>query len=121
MRSLATEWGCDASTATWIVDRLETRGLAERRAHATDRRVRLVVLTPEGARIRERMLRGTYAPPPELLQLETTELLALRDATASLDRLARRGMEAPCTDRRLHPTEAPPADRGRDRGRLAAD
>jgi DNA-binding MarR family transcriptional regulator len=49
MRALAREWRCDASTATWIVDRLEGKGLAERRAHATDRRVKLVVLTPRGA------------------------------------------------------------------------
>src|SRR6266849_149305 len=26
--TLAAEWGCDASNATWIVDRLEQRGLA---------------------------------------------------------------------------------------------
>src|SRR2546423_10960433 len=31
MRSLADEWRCDASTVTWMVDRLGTRGLAGRR------------------------------------------------------------------------------------------
>jgi len=30
MRSLADEWGCDASTATWAIDRLVAKGLAER-------------------------------------------------------------------------------------------
>src|SRR5919197_1876290 len=48
MRELARQWECDASTATWIVDRLETKGLAERHAHETDRRVKLVVLTERG-------------------------------------------------------------------------
>jgi hypothetical protein len=28
MKSLADEWRCDASNATWIVDRLEKLGLA---------------------------------------------------------------------------------------------
>ena len=32
MGSLSEEWGCDASYATSVVDRLESRGLAERRA-----------------------------------------------------------------------------------------
>src|SRR4051794_40007523 len=31
MRSLADEWGCDASNATFMVDRLERRGLVRRR------------------------------------------------------------------------------------------
>src|ERR1700716_3641376 len=48
MRSLAEEWGCDASNATWIVDRLEKRGLVERRSKAGDRRVKLVVLSVAG-------------------------------------------------------------------------
>jgi len=31
MRALARAWNCDASNATWMVDRLENRGLVERR------------------------------------------------------------------------------------------
>lgn len=88
MRELAREWQCDASTATWIVDRLEAKGLAERRAHPTDRRVKLVVLTPAGTRTKAEMIAGTYTPPPELLELDRAELLALRDATAPLRGLA---------------------------------
>lgn len=84
MRSLAQEWECDASTATWIVDRLEAKGLAERKAHSTDRRVKLVVLTPAGAQARAAVLTETYTPPPELLQLDRSALLALRDATREL-------------------------------------
>ena len=74
--------------ATWIVGRSEAKGLAERRAHPTDRRVKLVVLTPTGAQTRTGMLAGTYAPPAELLKLSRAELLALRDATAILPGLA---------------------------------
>jgi DNA-binding MarR family transcriptional regulator len=84
MRSLADEWHCDASTATWIVDRLEAKGLAERRAHPSDRRVKLVVLTPVGTQTRAALVAGTYTPPAQLLDLDRAELLALRDATAKL-------------------------------------
>jgi MarR family transcriptional regulator, organic hydroperoxide resistance regulator len=89
MRSLADEWECDASTATWIVDRLEAKGFAERRSHPPDRRVKLVVLTLAGVETRNEMLAATYAPPPELMELDAAELAALRDAAASLAR--RRG------------------------------
>jgi len=86
MRSLAEEWGCDASNATWIVDRLEARGLAERRPRAGDRRVKLVVLTPSGVRTRDRLLEAMYEPPPELLALPSTTLQALKSASEKLPR-----------------------------------
>ncbi len=86
MRSLADEWECDASTATWIIDRLEAKGFAERRPHAPDRRVKLVVLTPAGVGTRKEMLAATYAPPPELMELDAVNLAALSDAAASLPR-----------------------------------
>jgi DNA-binding MarR family transcriptional regulator len=85
MRSLADEWECDASNATWIVDRLERAGLAERRSLATDRRVKLVVLTAKGERTRVELLEEFHQPPAELLRLGERELVALRRA---LDKLA---------------------------------
>ena len=84
MSELADEWLCDASNATWIVDRLEERGLAERRTIPTDRRVKLVVLTAKGDRTRNEMIRTLYEPPPELLELDLADLEALRDAVARL-------------------------------------
>jgi len=78
MRSLADEWGCDASNATWIVDRLEKRGYAERRSKPGDRRVKLVVLTAAGVKARQRLLEGMYNPPAELLALPRAGLEALR-------------------------------------------
>ena len=83
MRSLADEWGCDASNATWIIDRLEKRGLAERRAMPGDRRVKLVVLTTAGAKARQKLLEGMYEPPPELLALPRASLEVLRSALPS--------------------------------------
>src|SRR5215469_18137831 len=56
MRSLADEWSCDASNATFIVDRLEEMGFAERRTIPEDRRVKLVALTPKGLKMRTELL-----------------------------------------------------------------
>lgn len=83
MRSLADEWGCDASNATWIIDRLEKRGFAERRAMPGDRRVKLVVLTTSGVKARQKLLEGMYEPPPELLALPRSSLEVLRSALPS--------------------------------------
>ena len=84
MGSLAEEWKCDASTATWIVDRLEAKGLVKRGAHATDRRVKLVLLTSKGARTRAEQMQRAYHPPRALLELDLPDLVALRDAAAKL-------------------------------------
>jgi DNA-binding MarR family transcriptional regulator len=92
MRALAQEWICDPSNATWMVDRLEQRGLAERRAVPTDRRVKQVVLTELGAKTKVALLRGMNAPPPELLQLDAADLETLR---AVLERLPVESLQAP--------------------------
>jgi len=84
MRSLADEWGCDASNATWMVDRLERRGFAERRTLASDRRVKLVVLTPSGAKAKQELLSGMNEPPPALLDLDEADLEGLLAAVRNL-------------------------------------
>jgi DNA-binding MarR family transcriptional regulator len=84
MKDLAEAWSCDASNATFIVDRLEERELAERRTVPTDRRVKLVVLTSRGAELRSRVLERFFEPPPELLELTRTDLEALREAASRL-------------------------------------
>ena len=77
MRSLAEAWGCDPSNATWIVDRLETLGLAERRAAPADRRVKLVALTARGQRTKAELMEEFYSPPAELAALDRADLEAL--------------------------------------------
>lgn len=56
MRELAERMSCEPSNATFVVDKLEHRGLIERRAHPTDRRARYLVLTTEGSTLREQLL-----------------------------------------------------------------
>jgi len=87
MGALAEEWSCDASNATWMVDRLEERDLAERRSSPTDRRVKLVVLTALGRKTRAAIMEGMYQPPPELLRLDRADLEVLRQALARLPSL----------------------------------
>ena len=88
MRSLAREWGCDPSNATWLVDRLERQGLAARQSVAADRRVKLVVLTAKGTRLRARLVRAFYKPPRILRDLPGRDLEALRAAAAKLPKPA---------------------------------
>ncbi|MFY9586842.1 MAG: MarR family transcriptional regulator, partial [Actinomycetota bacterium] len=89
MGALAAEWTCDASNATWIVDRLEKRGLAERRAAAGDRRVKMVVLTPLGQKTRDAIMASFYEPPEALLALSRDELESLRRIAVRLTDLSR--------------------------------
>ncbi|MFS8204027.1 MarR family winged helix-turn-helix transcriptional regulator [Streptomyces sp. CWNU-52B] len=51
MRRLAQKLKCEPSNVTGIVDRLEMRGLAERRPDPSDRRVKLAAATVEGRRV----------------------------------------------------------------------
>src|SRR5205823_14909800 len=52
MSGLAGALMCDASNVTGIVDRLEDRGLVDRRGAPPARRIRMLALTPQGARVR---------------------------------------------------------------------
>jgi DNA-binding MarR family transcriptional regulator len=90
MQSLAREWVCDPSNATWVVDRLEKRGLAERRQIPGDRRVRLVALTRAGLDTREALRREMYRPPPELLRLDRADLKTLAAAVSTLSKIVER-------------------------------
>jgi DNA-binding MarR family transcriptional regulator len=77
MRSLAEAWECDASNATWIVDRLERFGLAQRRTVPHDRRVKLVVLTARGVKTKTDLMEEFLTPPADLLDLPQGDLEAL--------------------------------------------
>src|SRR6185437_13506105 len=78
MRALADTLCCDASMATWLVDRLEERGLVERQTPPSDRRVKAIVLTPLGIATRQRLRESFYEPPSALLGLGVASLEALR-------------------------------------------
>jgi DNA-binding MarR family transcriptional regulator len=79
MGALAQTFQCDASTMTWLVDRLEERGFVERRMLPNDRRVKAVGLTPLGVETKERLLEHLYQPPAELVGLDRESLERLRE------------------------------------------
>src|SRR5881409_4289907 len=62
MGRLAEALACDASNVTGLIDRLESRGLVRRRPSAGDRRVKVLVLTPTGSRLRALLLDRMTAP-----------------------------------------------------------
>ena len=78
MREVAGKLGCDASNVTGIVDRLEARGLLERRTDAADRRIKHLLLTAEGLRLRKRV-EDLLVAAPGISGLTDAERLTLRD------------------------------------------
>jgi DNA-binding MarR family transcriptional regulator len=80
MRALADHLACDPSYVTGLADGLEARGLIARTAGAKDRRVKVLVLTPEGRTLRERLRARVIATSPverHLTPRECEELRAL--------------------------------------------
>jgi DNA-binding MarR family transcriptional regulator len=78
MRELAGRMSCEPSNATVVIDKLETLRLIERRPHPTDRRAKQLVLTPEGAGLRERLLK-VLTEEPLFASLTQDEQDALQD------------------------------------------
>lgn len=87
MRALGESIYSDPSYTTDLVDRLEARGLIERRLSTSDRRVKLIALTREGERVRAKALKLLYEAPAELTALEPAEL-------ETLSRLLAKAVEA---------------------------
>jgi len=78
MREIAQHFGVDSSYVTTLVDDLEAHGLAERRPHPTDRRVKTIALTPKGIEARQRIEKLMYDPPKCFAALSETERTQLR-------------------------------------------
>lgn len=78
MGKIAQLLQCDNSNVTWITDRLEERGLVERRSDPSDRRVKLIALTDEGRKVREQISSRLSEPPAEVLALSEADQRALR-------------------------------------------
>lgn len=79
MSELAQALMCDNSNVTGIVDRLEQRDLVRREAEEGDRRVKLIVLTEEGERMRIEITKRMADPPPAIAALSEEDQRALRD------------------------------------------
>lgn len=77
MGSLTTIFGCDASNVTGIVDGLQHKGLVNRVENPNDRRVRMLVLSKAGVKLRDTLLKqvvGAVDPNPIFSKLSLQEL-----------------------------------------------
>jgi len=81
LRKLATLMRCDPSNISLLSAQLEERGLAERRPHPRDGRVRTLVPTAEGRKVRERLL-AVVARHSPFAHLDEEEQLLLRSLLA---------------------------------------
>jgi DNA-binding MarR family transcriptional regulator len=79
MSALAELLVCDASNVTGIADRLEARGLIERRAAGGDRRVKVLALTPAGTETRARVYELMSEPPAAITALSEHDQRTLRN------------------------------------------
>ena len=79
MRDLGRKMHCDPSFVTTIADKLEKQGLAAREPGTADRRIKNLVLTSVGMRMREQVLGELMAAVPwrEFSDDERTCLLTL--------------------------------------------
>ncbi|HEX6213767.1 MAG TPA: MarR family transcriptional regulator [Vicinamibacterales bacterium] len=77
MGELASALSCDASNVTGLVDRLESRGMLQRSPSTQDRRVKVLRLTPLGAKIRAALLERMTSTPPALRRLSEADRQAL--------------------------------------------
>jgi DNA-binding MarR family transcriptional regulator len=84
MRSLAARLDYDASNLSVLVDRLERRGAVERRLDPDDRRVKALVLTPEGERLRAEFWRALTEDPGPLAPVSDADLRALAQVLSGI-------------------------------------
>ena len=73
MKDLGLRMGCDPSFVTSVADALEKHGLARREPSQRDRRSKNLVLTPEGAQLRERLCAELTARAPWCTSLDSGE------------------------------------------------
>jgi DNA-binding MarR family transcriptional regulator len=97
MKDLANCMEIDPSYVTLVADRLEQLGLIERQPHPTDRRVKNLVLTAKGRRVKtsipDKLWNGpnTFSTLTDTERAELTDLLSKLVATRLDDATSRRG------------------------------
>ncbi|MEU9008649.1 MarR family transcriptional regulator [Streptomyces sp. NPDC048479] len=79
MRRIAQKLKCEPSNVTGIIDRLEARGLVERRPDPNDRRVKLAAPTEDGRDTARRLRESLNFAREPLADLSDEERTVLRD------------------------------------------
>jgi DNA-binding MarR family transcriptional regulator len=88
MRKLAQQLGYDASNLTTLVDRLAGRGALERQADPADRRVKALLLTAEGERLRGQFWHNLVSDAGPLAPLSQDDLRTLTGILGKLGQSA---------------------------------
>jgi len=92
---LAEEIGLEGPSLVRLIDLLQAEGLVERREDPTDRRAKILHLTPKGEAKAEEVNRVLRRVRAHLLKdIETEDLLATFESLKSVERRARRMHEA---------------------------
>lgn len=78
LHALAESMSVDAPAATVVVNDLERRGLVVREPHPTNRRTKLVSLTPAGREVVARAKAAPQAAPETFAKLSAAQLAALQ-------------------------------------------
>ncbi|WP_410670664.1 MarR family winged helix-turn-helix transcriptional regulator [Amycolatopsis sp. cmx-4-68] len=79
MHRIAEKLKSERSNVTGIIDRLEARGLVERRADTRDRRIKNIVATPAGAVLARNFQRSLGFAADPLAALAPPDRVRLRD------------------------------------------
>ncbi len=77
MKVMAERLYCNASNLTFVTNQLIDRGLADRATDPSDRRLRVLVLTDRGRRVRGEIIQAMLDRTP-FCALETTEMTQVR-------------------------------------------
>ena len=100
-KELAALLHCNPSTVVDPTDRLEKSGLVIRQTNPSDRRVNVLVVTAEGKRVRDELIRRLFEPPESFRGMSAGEQDRFRDvmlAAVASDRRpapARRSVRKP--------------------------
>jgi DNA-binding MarR family transcriptional regulator len=73
MVALAEAKDCDPSNITGLVDKLEMKGYIQRQPDPKDRRVKMIVVTEAGSKVRWQLLARLSEPPPSVAVLSQTD------------------------------------------------
>lgn len=79
MQAVADATSCEPSHLSGVAAQLEERGLVARDVDPHDRRARSLALTPEGSRLRSRLLTDLVATAPVLRDLDDVGAATLLD------------------------------------------
>ncbi len=84
MNVFASTLSLEGSTVTGLADRLEARGLVERRPDPSDRRVKLLALTEAGEEVRAMLDDGLAVEVLGLDRVDGDDLVTFRDGLRAL-------------------------------------